>query len=82
MKYYVGISAAIGLLLSLSTVYLVGAAALAPVGATIAVFFTAAVVGALVGYGVGEFCQRVSEKKQEDHDLNTCDTAKSVISDA
>ncbi|MGL9689164.1 MAG: leucine-rich repeat domain-containing protein [Wolbachia sp.] len=82
MKYYVGISAAIGLLLGLSTAYLAGAAALTPVGAAIAVFFAAAVVGALVGYGVGKSCQRVSEERQEDPDLSTWDAVKSVISDA
>ncbi|MGL9731505.1 MAG: hypothetical protein ACR5KX_01565 [Wolbachia sp.] len=35
-----------------------------------------------MGYGVGKFCQRVSEEKQEDHDLSTWDAVKSVISDA
>ncbi|MDR2609766.1 MAG: leucine-rich repeat domain-containing protein [Rickettsiales bacterium] len=82
MKYYVGISTAIGLLLGLSTAYLAGAAALTPVGAAIAVFFAAAAVGALIGYGIGRFCQRVSEEKQEDPDLSTWDAVKSVISDA
>jgi len=79
MKYYVGISTAIGLLLGLSTAYLVGAAALTPVAA-VAVFFAAAVVGALIGYGIGRFCQRVSEEKQEDPDLSTWDAVKSVLS--
>jgi membrane protein YqaA with SNARE-associated domain len=80
MKYYVGISAAIGLSLGLSTAYLAGAAALTPVGAAIAVFFAAAVVGALIGYGIGRLCQRVSEEKQEDPDLSTWDAVKSVLS--
>ncbi|NUX01817.1 hypothetical protein GO685_05040 [Wolbachia endosymbiont of Madathamugadia hiepei] len=75
------ITASAGLLLGLSIAYLAVAAALTPVGAAIAVFLAAAAVGALVGYGAGRFCQRVSEEKQEDPDLSTWDAVKSVFSD-
>ncbi|WP_353272699.1 hypothetical protein [Wolbachia endosymbiont (group A) of Urophora cardui] len=78
-KYYVCGGIAIGLFLGLSIAYLAGAATLTPVGA-VAVFLVAAVIGALVGYGVGKFCERVSEEKQEDPDIGTCDAVKSVLS--
>ncbi|MDR1139750.1 MAG: ankyrin repeat domain-containing protein [Rickettsiales bacterium] len=56
------ITASAGLLLGLSIAYLAGAATLTPVGAVVAVFLAAAVGGALVGYGVGKFCEKVSSK--------------------
>ncbi|WP_265033911.1 hypothetical protein [Wolbachia endosymbiont (group A) of Sicus ferrugineus] len=63
----------------MSIAYFAGAAALTPVGA-VAVFLAAAVVGALVGYGIGKFCEKVSEEKQEDPDIDTWDAVKSVLS--
>jgi membrane protein DedA with SNARE-associated domain len=45
--------------LGLSIAYLAGAATLTPV---VAVFLAAAVVGTLVGYGVGNFYEKVSSK--------------------
>lgn len=80
-KYYACGGRVIGLFLGLSIAYLAGAAALTPVGAVIAVFLASAVVGALVGYGIGKFCEKVSEEKQKDPDLSTWDAVKDVLSD-
>ena len=75
------ITASAGLLLGLSIAYLAGAATLTPVGAAVAVFIASVVVGALIGYGFGKFCEKkVSEKKQKDPNMNTWGTAKSVLS--
>ncbi|MBA8757096.1 MULTISPECIES: hypothetical protein [Wolbachia] len=49
--------------------YLAGAATLAPAIVAVAVFIAATVVGALVGYGIGKFCEKVSEEKQKDHNV-------------
>ncbi|MBV2146611.1 MAG: hypothetical protein KTM48_08240, partial [Wolbachia endosymbiont of Pissodes strobi] len=77
-KYYAGYSTAIGLFLGLSIAYLAGAAALTPVVA-VAVFIAATVVGALVGYGIGKFCEKVSEEKQNDPDMSMCTAIKNVL---
>jgi hypothetical protein len=75
------ITASAGLLLGLSIAYLAGAATLTPVGAAVAVFLAAVVVGALIGYGFGKFCEKVSEKRQKDPDMSTWGAVKSVFSD-
>ncbi|WP_256466253.1 leucine-rich repeat domain-containing protein [Wolbachia endosymbiont of Oedothorax gibbosus] len=77
-KYYACGGKVIGLFLGLSIAYFAGATTLTPVGA-VAVFLVAAVVGALVGYGIGKFCERVSEEKQNDPDISTSIAVKSVL---
>ncbi|WP_341812221.1 hypothetical protein [Wolbachia endosymbiont (group A) of Conops quadrifasciatus] len=51
-KYYI-CGAAVGLVIGLVAAYCLGAAALTPVGVSVAVFIASAVVGALLGAGVG-----------------------------
>ncbi|MGL9762250.1 MAG: ankyrin repeat domain-containing protein [Wolbachia sp.] len=75
------ITASAGLLLGLSIAYLAGDATLTPVGVVVAVFLAAAVGGALIGYGIGKFCEKVSEEKQKNPNIGTWDAAKSVLSD-
>ncbi|MDG7055246.1 MAG: leucine-rich repeat domain-containing protein [Wolbachia endosymbiont of Menacanthus eurysternus] len=75
------ITACAGLLLGLGVAYFAGAATLTPVGAAVAVFTAAVVVGVLIGYGLGKFCEKVSEKKQKDPDMSTWGAVKSVFSD-
>jgi len=69
------ITASAGLLLGLSIAYFTGAATLTPVVTVVAVFLAAAAVGALAGYGIGKFCEKVSEEKQKDSDISTSSTA-------
>ncbi|WCR57912.1 MAG: Chaperone protein DnaJ [Wolbachia endosymbiont of Ctenocephalides felis wCfeJ] len=64
------ITASAGLLLGLSIAYLAGATALISAIAAVAVFAAAALVGALVGYGIGKFCEKVSKERQKDHHMN------------
>ncbi|WP_349967291.1 hypothetical protein [Wolbachia endosymbiont of Armadillidium arcangelii] len=45
----------------------------------VAVFIAATVVGALVGYGIGKFCEKVSEEKQNDPDMSMCTAIKNVL---
>ncbi|WP_425386347.1 hypothetical protein [Wolbachia endosymbiont (group A) of Barypeithes pellucidus] len=59
--------------------YLAGAATLAPAIVAVVVFIAAAVVGALVGYGIGKFCEKVSEEKQNDPDMSMCTAIKNVL---
>ncbi len=65
--------------LGLSIAYLAGAATLAPAIVAVAVFIAATVVGALVGYGIGKFCEKVSEEKQNDPDMSMCTAIKNVL---
>ncbi|MGL9732333.1 MAG: hypothetical protein ACR5KX_06300 [Wolbachia sp.] len=65
----------------LSIAYLAGDATLTPVGVVVAVFLAAAVGGALIGYGIGKFCEKVNEEKQKNPNIGTWDAAKSVLSD-
>lgn len=67
-----------GAIIGAAIAYLAGAAALTPVVA-VAVFIAAAVVGALVGYGIGKFCEKVSEEKQNDPDMNMYTAIKNVL---
>ncbi|WP_353286996.1 hypothetical protein [Wolbachia endosymbiont (group A) of Anthophora plumipes] len=78
-KYYVCGGKAVGLFLGLSIAYLAGAATLAPAIVAVAVFIAATVVGALVGYGIGKFCEKVSEEKQNDPDMSMCTAIKNVL---
>ncbi|WP_353277791.1 hypothetical protein [Wolbachia endosymbiont (group A) of Agelastica alni] len=59
-KCYVYGGIVIGLFLGLSIAHLAGAVTLTPVIVAVAVFIVAAVVGALVGYGIGRLCEKVS----------------------
>lgn len=43
------------------------------------VFIAAAVIGALVGYGIGKFCEKVSQEKQDNPDMSTPAAIKSVL---
>jgi hypothetical protein len=70
IRHYIGSGVAI----LVGIAYLAGATTLTPVGA-VAVFLAAAAVGALVGYGIGKFCEKVSEEKQKDSDISTSSTA-------
>ncbi|WP_341817045.1 hypothetical protein [Wolbachia endosymbiont (group A) of Agelastica alni] len=67
-----------GAIIGAAIAYLAGAAALTPVVA-VAVFIAATVVGALVGYGIGKFCEKVSEEKQNDPDMSMCTAIKNVL---
>jgi|GEM_PF-6876692 len=64
------ITASAGLLLGLGIAYLAGATALTPAIFAIAVSTASAVVGALIGYGVGKFCEKVSEERQKDRHMS------------
>ncbi|GHM58918.1 MAG: hypothetical protein sL5_10200 [Candidatus Mesenet longicola] len=64
-KFYVGSGIAISLFLGLSIAYLVWVTALISVN-TVAVFFAAAIVSVLVGYGIGKLCEKVSEEKDNE----------------
>jgi len=74
IRHYIGSGVAI----LVGIAYLAGATTLTPVGA-VAVFLAAAAVGALVGYGIGKFCEKVSEEKQKNPDMSTWTAAKSVL---
>ncbi|MDR2548222.1 MAG: ankyrin repeat domain-containing protein [Rickettsiales bacterium] len=76
-------TASAGLLLGLGLclAYFAGAATLIPVGGVVAIFIAAVVFGTLVGYGVGKFCEKVSEEKQKNPNMGTWDAAQSVLSD-
>src|SRR6266576_1173328 len=76
-KTYV-ISIVCGMGIGTVIAYLAVAATLTPIGA-VAVFIVAAVVGALLGYGIGKFCEKVSEEKQNDPDMSTWTAVKSVL---
>ncbi|WCR59606.1 MAG: hypothetical protein PG978_001054 [Wolbachia endosymbiont of Ctenocephalides felis wCfeF] len=67
------------MLLGPSIAYFAGAATLTPVGAAIAVFVAAAVVGALIGYNVDKFYEKVSEEKQNDPDMSIGTAIKNVL---
>ncbi|MGL9719048.1 MAG: hypothetical protein ACR5K9_10790 [Wolbachia sp.] len=79
IRHYIGSGVVVGSFLGLSIAYFVGAAALTPVIFAIAVFTAAAVVGALIGYGIDKFCEKISEEKQKDPDMSTWAAAKSVL---
>ncbi len=79
-KYCTGIYTSIGLFLGLSTAYLAGSIALTPILA-ITVCLAAAAIGALVGYAIGKFCNKVIEEKQNDPDMSTWSAVKSSLSD-
>lgn len=67
-----------GVVIGTAIAYLAGAATLTPIGA-VAVFIAATVIGALVGYGIGKFCEKVSEEKQNDPDMSMCTAIKNVL---
>ena len=69
----------LGLGIGLCLAYFAGAATLIPVGGVVAIFIAAVVFGTLVGYGVGKFCEKVSEEKQKNPNTGTWDAAKSVL---
>lgn len=68
-----------GAVIGAAIAYLAGAATLAPAIVAVAVFIAATVVGALVGYGIGKFCEKVSEEKQNDPDMSMCTAIKNVL---
>ncbi|GFQ87284.1 uncharacterized protein TNCT_605191 [Trichonephila clavata] len=68
-----------GAVIGAAIAYLAGAATLAPAIVAVAVFIAATVVGALVGYGIGKFCEKVSEEKQNDPDMSMCTAIKNVF---
>ncbi|GFR24440.1 uncharacterized protein TNCT_413501 [Trichonephila clavata] len=68
-----------GAIIGAAIAYLAGAATLAPAIVAVAVFIAATVVGALVGYGIGKFCEKVSEEKQNDPDMSMCTAIKNVL---
>jgi hypothetical protein len=74
------ITASAGLLLGLSIAYLAGAAALTIAGA-VTVFITTAAVGALIGYGTGKFCEKVSEERRNDPDMGIGTAIKNVLTE-
>lgn len=68
-----------GAIIGAAIAYLAGAATFTPAIAAVAVFIAATVVGALVGYGIGKFCEKVSEEKQNDPDMSMCTAIKNVL---
>ncbi|WP_265036212.1 leucine-rich repeat domain-containing protein [Wolbachia endosymbiont (group A) of Anomoia purmunda] len=68
-----------GMIIGVAIAYLAGAAALTSVATVIVVLLVAAVIGALVGYGISKFCEKVSEEKRENSDISTCAAVKSVL---
>lgn len=67
-----------GAIIGAAIAYLSGATTLTPVGA-VAVFIAATVVGALVGYGIGKFCEKVSEERQKDRHMSIGTAIKNVL---
>ncbi|QOD38630.1 ankyrin repeat domain-containing protein [Candidatus Wolbachia massiliensis] len=70
---------AIGIGCGMGIAYFTGATALTPTIAAVAVFIAVAVVGALVGYGIGKLCEKVSEERQKDRHMSIGTAIKNVL---
>lgn len=68
-----------GTMIGIAIAYFAGATALIPATSAVAVFIVAAVVGALIGYGTGKFCEKVSEERQKDPNMSTGTAIKNVL---